>query len=190
MVTREKATRFEDIAIDGSGVNVRGNVELDEKGDLVAANFPVFALSDGDKTSVRAERGSDGVMRVSMRGDVYDGRNFVKDFFGGEPGDKPKSDPIDLDFDMRLGVIAGHNGEALRGGGNADGAPQRSDSDLRAQFKDRTERHADRRDAGLAAAPERAAFRNARCRRADALHRYLSAHPWRPDVGRDGRADA
>jgi hypothetical protein len=51
-----------------------------------------------------------------MRGDVYDGRNFVKNFFGGgESDDKPKSNPVDLDFDMRLGVIAGHNGEALRG---------------------------------------------------------------------------
>jgi hypothetical protein len=115
VLTRDKATRFEDVAIDGSGVNVRGTVDLDEKGDLTAANFPVFALSDGDKTSVRAERGSDNTLRISMRGDVYDGRNFVKNFFGGgEHNDKPKSDPIDLDFDMRLGVIAGHNGEALR----------------------------------------------------------------------------
>jgi hypothetical protein len=72
-------------------------------------------LSDGDKTSVKAERGSDNALRVSMRGDVYDGRNFVKNFFGGgEHGDKPKSDPIDIDFDLKLGVIAGHNGEALR----------------------------------------------------------------------------
>lgn len=115
VITRDKATRFEDIAVDGPGVNVRGNVELDDKSDLVAANFPVFAMSDGDRASVKAERGGDGALRVSMRGEVYDGRNFVKAFFGGEPGDKPKSDPIDLDFDMRLGAIAGHNGEALRG---------------------------------------------------------------------------
>jgi hypothetical protein len=115
VVTREKATRFEDIAIDGSGANIRGSVELDEKGDLAAANFPVFALSDGDKASVKAERGADGALRVSMRGDVYDGRNFVKAFFGGEPNDKARSDPIDLDFDLRLGLIAGHNGEPLRG---------------------------------------------------------------------------
>ncbi len=116
VITQEKTTRFEDIAIDGSGVNVRGSVDLDEKGELATANFPVFALSDGDKTSVKAERGSDGALRVSMRGDVYDGRNFVKNFFGGgEQSDKQKSAPIDLDFDMRLGAIAGHNGEALRG---------------------------------------------------------------------------
>ncbi len=122
VLTRDKATRFDDIAIDGSGVNVRGNVELDDKGELATANFPVFAMSEGDKTSVKAERSADNVLRVSMRGDVYDGRSFIKAFFGaGEQGEKPHADrskagdPIDLDFDMRLGVIAGHNGEALRG---------------------------------------------------------------------------
>ena len=31
---------------------------------LVNANFPVFALSDGDKTSLKAERGSDGTLKV------------------------------------------------------------------------------------------------------------------------------
>lgn len=121
VLTRDKSTRFEDIAVDGSGMNVRGQVELDDKGDLAAAHFPVFAMSDGDKTSVKAERGPDNALRVSLRGDVYDGRSFIKAFFGGgEQGEraqteKPQSVPIDLDFDMRLGVIAGHNGEALRG---------------------------------------------------------------------------
>jgi hypothetical protein len=119
LVSREKSTRFEDIVIDGSGANVRGTVELDAAGDLASAVFPVFALSDGDKTSVKAERGSDGVMRVSMRGDVYDGRGFVKAFFGGGGGgdasEKPKTNGVDLDVDVRLGAIAGHHGEALRG---------------------------------------------------------------------------
>jgi hypothetical protein len=115
LVTRDKATRFENLVIDGSGANVRGNIELDAAGDLVSASFPVFALSDGDKTSLKAERSPDGVLKVTMRGDVYDGRGFVKAFFGGEQSEKPKADNIDLDLDIRLGAIAGHNGEALRG---------------------------------------------------------------------------
>ena len=49
LVSRDKATRFENLVIDGSGANVRGTIELDSSGDLVSANFPVFALSDGDK---------------------------------------------------------------------------------------------------------------------------------------------
>lgn len=116
LISREKSTRFEDIVVDGSGANVRGTVELDAAGDLMSAVFPVFALSDGDKASVKAERGGDGVMRISMRGDVYDGRGFVKAFFGsGEGSEKQKTEAIDLDVDVRLGAIAGHNGEALRG---------------------------------------------------------------------------
>ncbi len=117
LVNAEKSTRFEDVTIDGSGSNVRGTVELDSKGELQSANFPVFALSDGDKASLRVDRAQDGVMKISMRGDVYDGRGFVKSFFGGggEPAEKSKAKPVDMDIDVRLGAIAGHNGEALRG---------------------------------------------------------------------------
>ncbi len=116
LVSRDKATRFENLVIDGSGANVRGNIELDSAGDLVSANFPVFALvrRRQDQPESRAQPGRRAA-RSSMRGDVYDGRGFVKSFFGGEQSEKPKADNVDLDLDMRLGAIAGHNGEALRG---------------------------------------------------------------------------
>lgn len=116
LVNKDKSTRFEDISIEGSGTNVKGNVELDSSGDLVSALFPVFALSEGDKATVRAERGNDGALRVSMRGDVYDGRGFVKSSFGGQSAEQKSRRPFeDLDLDIRLGTVAGHNGETLRG---------------------------------------------------------------------------
>jgi Protein of unknown function len=116
VVSKDKTTRFEDVVIDGSGALVKGNAELDSSGDLIAANFPVFALSDGDKTSLKADRSTDGTLRLSMRGEVYDGRNFVKSVFGGQSSDpKVKQKFQDMDVDVRLGAIAGHNGEALRG---------------------------------------------------------------------------
>ena len=114
LVRDKKSIRFDDLLIDGQGVLVRGNVELDAKGDVELANFPVFATSDGDKASVRAERGNDGVLRVAVRGDVYDGRNFVKSAMAG-PQDKSSPRISDLDLDIRLGVVAGHHGEAIRG---------------------------------------------------------------------------
>jgi hypothetical protein len=107
--------RFEDVLIDGQGVLAKGTVDLDSDGDLQSANFPVFATSDGDKTTLKADRGADGALRVQMRGDVYDGRNFVKLAMSGPPDAKTKGRHPDLDIDIKLGVVAGHYGEAIRG---------------------------------------------------------------------------
>lgn len=111
-----KSMRFDDLVISGSGANVKGSIELGSDGSLQSAQFPVFALSDGDKVSLKADRNSDGVLRVVMRGDVYDGRNFVKSSLAGE-SEKTKSNEkqTDLDLDIKLGTVAGLNGETLRG---------------------------------------------------------------------------
>ncbi len=108
-----KTTRFDDLSIDGSGATVRGSVEFDSANEIVSANFPVFALSDGDKLTLKADRGTDGALRVAMRGDIYDGRNFVKSSLAST--DKTKQKQEDLDLDVKVGTVAGHNGETLRG---------------------------------------------------------------------------
>jgi hypothetical protein len=113
LISKEKSTRFEDLVIDGSGANVRGTIDF-ESGDLTSASFPVFALSEGDKATLRAEKTGDGTLRVTMRGDVYDGRGFVKSALGGDSDQKSKRSH-DFDLDLRLGTILGFNGETLRG---------------------------------------------------------------------------
>jgi len=115
MIRAGKSVRFDDISIDGVGTTVRGSVEFDGANELVSANFPIFGFSDGDKVALKADRGSDGALRVSMRGDVYDGRNFVKASLAGGLSDKNKGKQEDLDLDVKLGTVAGHNGETLRG---------------------------------------------------------------------------
>jgi hypothetical protein len=110
------AMRFDDLLIDGPGILARGSVELDANGDMQSANFPVYATSDGDKVTLKADRSSDGALRVIMRGDVYDGRVFVRSSMTNPPADpKNKARQTDLDLDIKLGVVAGHYGEALRG---------------------------------------------------------------------------
>ncbi|MGE5164860.1 MAG: hypothetical protein ACM3IH_12680 [Sphingobacteriales bacterium] len=115
MLKAGKITRVDDLTIDGSGATVRGSVEFDSANEIISANFPVFALSDGDRVTLKADRSSEGILRVSMRGDIYDGRNFVKSSLAGSSTDKNKPKQTDLDLDVKVGTVAGHNGETLRG---------------------------------------------------------------------------
>jgi len=115
VVQKTQSTRFEDIVVDGGGVSIKGALEVDQNGDLLNANFPVYSPSDGDKTTLRAERTADGVVKVTMRGDVFDGRGFLKSAISGKEADaKSKTKNIDFDVDLKLGAVAGFNGEALR----------------------------------------------------------------------------
>src|SRR6185369_13749037 len=103
----QQPTRFEDLSIDAAGTSVKGTIELDTNGDVLRADLPSFQLSDGDKAMLRAERGPDGALRVMMRGDVYDGRGFIKSSMAGPSADQAKSALRDLDIDVRLGTVAG-----------------------------------------------------------------------------------
>jgi hypothetical protein len=114
-VSKNQVTRIEGVKIEGSGAAVAGDIELNSKGDLVAASFPAFGLSDGDKATLKAERGDDGVIKVALRGDVFDGRAFVKSVMGGSSAEsKQRRAMADFDLDLKIGALAGFHGEALR----------------------------------------------------------------------------
>ena len=50
-----------------------------------------------------------------MRGDVFDGRGFLKSVISGREADaKSKAKSIDFDVDLKLGAVAGFYGEAVR----------------------------------------------------------------------------
>jgi hypothetical protein len=115
VVQKPQSTRLDDIVIEGGGASIKGSLEVDQNGDLLNVNFPTYAPSEGDKTSLRADRGSDGVLKVTMRGDVFDGRGFLKTAISGREADsKSKAKNIDFDVDVKLGAVAGFFGEALR----------------------------------------------------------------------------
>ena len=115
VVQKQQSTRLEDIVIDGGGTLIKGSLEVDQNGDVINANFPTYSPSEGDKASLKAERASDGTLKVTMRGDVFDGRGFLKSAISGkeaDPKNKPKN--FDFDVDLKLGAVAGSNGEAVR----------------------------------------------------------------------------
>jgi Protein of unknown function len=115
VVPKAQSTRLEDIVIEGGGASMKGSLEVDQNGDLLNAYFPTYAPSEGDKTSLRADRGPDGVIKITMRGDVFDGRGFLKTAISGrETESKAKARNVDFDVDVKLGAVAGFFGEALR----------------------------------------------------------------------------
>jgi hypothetical protein len=124
LVSRPTMTRIEDLVFDGSGAAVRGSIVIDASGKVASANFPVFSLSSGDKASLRAERTPSGGFQATLRGDVFDGRPFIESLLAGRSAKnsedsakngEDKEKPRDIDLDARIGAIAGHHGEALRG---------------------------------------------------------------------------
>jgi hypothetical protein len=114
LVKDDKSIRFDNLTVEGPGMLAKGTVDLDSAGEVTSANFPIFNLSEGDKVSLKVDRGADNVMRVVMRGDVYDGRDFVKSALAGAP-EKSRHKQFDFDLDVNIGAVVGHNGEALRG---------------------------------------------------------------------------
>ncbi len=115
LTTKPQTIRIDDLLIEGAGGGVKGTIEFDGSGELQSATFPSYGFSDGDRTSLKIDRTSEGALRVIMRGDAYDGRGFVKAMTGGPSASQSGKRRVpDVDIDMKLGAVVGFNGEALR----------------------------------------------------------------------------
>jgi hypothetical protein len=116
LVTAADSIHIDDLLIEGAGGGVKGAVDLDGSGALQSANFQAYGFSDGDKATLKAERSPDGALRVTMRGEVYDGRGFIKQLTGAPRDAAPAADQQtpDIDLDFKLGAVLAFNGEALR----------------------------------------------------------------------------
>jgi hypothetical protein len=113
-IDRPQVMRFDDIVIDGPGTLVKGMIELDANNEITIASFPTFQLSDGDKATLRADRGPDGVLKVAMRGELFDGRGFIKSATASSPSADKSKPSRDFDLDVKLSTVTGYNVEAVR----------------------------------------------------------------------------
>jgi hypothetical protein len=137
LTTKPQSISIDDLVIEGAGDGVKGSIQLDGSGELQSADFPSYGFTDGDKATLKVDRAPDGALRVTMRGEVYDGRGFLKSLTGGlgkapeghqqakgeghqakaeshqlAKGDRHQQTE-DVDLDVKLGAVLGFNGEAL-----------------------------------------------------------------------------
>lgn len=106
--------RIDDLSVESRGVLVRGSMVLDGSGELRSAHFPAFHLRDGDRVAMRVERQGEG-HRVSLRGDTMDARAILRSLT--EPPRAPSQNRAparDVEAEIRIGVVAGANGETVR----------------------------------------------------------------------------
>lgn len=112
-----KTVKINDLVLEGSGSLIRGSLEVADSGDVIAANFPTFQLSDGDKASLTANRSGD-VLKVRITGDVVDARGIMESLVGSASAAPPKGQKPqrnqDVDLDASVGALTGNNGEVLR----------------------------------------------------------------------------
>ncbi|WP_156922192.1 DUF3971 domain-containing protein [Azorhizobium doebereinerae] len=109
-----KSLKIDDLTLDGSGTNIRGSLELSDSNEIVAANFPTFQLSDGDKASLKADRAGD-VLKIRITGEVMDARGIMKSLVGTpSSGSRKDQKTQDVDVDAKIGAVTGNNGEVLR----------------------------------------------------------------------------
>jgi uncharacterized protein DUF3971/AsmA-like protein len=121
LTTEPQSVHIDDLVIAGAGTGdgVKGSIELDSTGNLQTANFQSYGFTDGDNATLKADRSPDGALRVTMRGDVYDGRGFIKTMTGAPPSGGAGATAAaqhkapDIDLDIKLGAVLAFNGEAL-----------------------------------------------------------------------------
>ncbi|MBK8008752.1 MAG: hypothetical protein IPK23_10230 [Rhizobiales bacterium] len=113
LVERDNLIKLEELSVTGSGVNLKGSLDLDADGGLISANFTTFALSEGDRATLTVDR-HDGAMRITLRGTVLDARGILRSLSETPSAAKKREKPRDIDADVRIGAATGNNGEVIR----------------------------------------------------------------------------
>lgn len=111
----ESGTEVSDLVVDSAPVLIKGAMSFGENG-AEKGDFSTFKLSPGDEIRVQSER-SGGVVRIQARGNVLDGRPFLRQLTTGAGGSKtqPRGEAVDIDLDLSANILAGFNDEALTG---------------------------------------------------------------------------
>ena len=107
------APDLRDIVVESGPVQLRGHVSLGQGGGLERADVPTLKLSPGDDLRAQVER-SGSTHKVVIRGNVGDARPIMR-WVGSSAGQKEARDVPDIDLDLAVNIVTGHNDEAMTG---------------------------------------------------------------------------
>ncbi len=112
---------FNDIAVNGGGIKMRGVVKLDKKGNLALARFPMIRVKEGNrqKNSARfdMQRNADGILMANLRLARLDLHDIDIGLSGEAAADRPQSPPRDqpqLFLKALVDHVVGYNDTQFR----------------------------------------------------------------------------
>lgn len=89
--------RLQEVAYDGDGARVRGDMVLDGDGNIQSVRLPVFNLSSGDDMSLLADRAGKNTLQVTMKGASYNAAALIESTVSlGGSGGGEEDDEVDL----------------------------------------------------------------------------------------------
>ncbi len=104
--------QLNDFALVGSGTNIAGDLVIDNQGRILTADFPQFALNDGDRLSLGVHRGANGALNVVARGESFNGIGIVRGMFS-DSGPGSASDGSVINLDAIITRVAGESGSEI-----------------------------------------------------------------------------
>lgn len=82
----DKGGVIRDLELKASDISITGEIDLNRKGGVTEARFPVVVLSDENRFGVTIGQ-KDDALAISLSGRSFDARPLLKSIFGGKGGD-------------------------------------------------------------------------------------------------------
>ena len=115
LIDKPQSMRFEDL-VSRDPDPVKGLSSSIPAATIVLRASRISRSPDATRRPCGRTHAADGTLKVTMRGELFDGRGIVKSAFGTPTAEKNKNATTrgDFDLDVKLGTVAGYNGETLR----------------------------------------------------------------------------
>jgi len=106
----EKGGAIRDLELSAPDININGELDLNRKGGVSKARFPVVVLSDENRFGVSVTQDDDG-LAISLTGRSFDARPLLKSIFGGKGGGEDAKQSYRIDIDLNR--VYAQRGEVL-----------------------------------------------------------------------------
>jgi len=108
-----KGGRIDNLTIKGDGFLLKGQITVDNSGNLLEAKFPTIVLDDDNRFGVRVARGADGT-NVTINGASFDARPLIRSLFANHADTGSKAKGV-LIVDALVDKVYAHRGEVVNG---------------------------------------------------------------------------